>query len=101
MSRRWQDRPESLCAACRAERQERRTKGSGGQHRRAEEFVGERFKEDFFKVFAQGEISNPGGSAFMTATTVAMHLEREPIETVSRVLQVATTVEPIRGRGED
>ena len=63
--------------------------GTGTMHQRAEDYT-QNYPERFRSVHAYGEVNNPGGAAFSTATDVATDLERDPMEKVSPILQVAT-----------
>ena len=59
--------------------------GSGVAHQAAPHFADQ---DAFMTVFAHGEVGNQGGAAIMVAHSVANDLERNPMTTVSPVIQV-------------
>lgn len=59
--------------------------GSGARHNWAPHFAD---NNAFMTVFAHGEVMNPGGSAAMVAHAVAHSLEREPMDSISPIIQV-------------
>lgn len=59
--------------------------GSGAQHPDAQLFAD---PEQFMRVFAHGEVMNPGGVATMVAHSVADSLENQPLDSVSPIIQV-------------
>ena len=59
--------------------------GSGAQHNWAPHFGD---NNAFMSVFAHGEVMNPGGAATMVAHSVADSVEREPMGSVSPIIQV-------------
>ena len=61
--------------------------GTSSTHTVAEEFV-DIDMETFANVYGQGEIGNPGGTAFTVAGDVARRLAESPLATVSNQLQV-------------
>jgi hypothetical protein len=59
--------------------------GSGALHPWAPHFAD---KDHFMRVFAHGEVMNPGGVAKMVAHSVADTLETEPMGSVSPIIQI-------------
>jgi hypothetical protein len=63
--------------------------GTGATHEIAGAYAAQDLGR-FWETHAKGEIMNPGGAAFSTATAVALHLGRNPLALVSSQLQVGT-----------
>jgi hypothetical protein len=65
-----------------------RSIGSGASASLAEEFANARWNSETIFQYAQGERGRPGGMAFAMATSVALHLDRHPIASVSDQLVI-------------
>ena len=61
--------------------------GTGAQHVSARHYAEDFFSENGFQ-YLKAETMNPGGAATATAISVSMSLRREPMATVSSLLQI-------------